>query len=63
MALPTLQIVEKSFRKGAVVVTDNTIGSAVGYESLLKYLRDPVGRYTTLTMPYHNGLELSVYKG
>lgn len=61
MALPTLKVVQPKMRPGAVVITDNTIGSAKGYEELLNYLRGPEGKFINLTLPYHKGLEMSVY--
>jgi hypothetical protein len=48
-------------RYGAVVITDNTIGSAEKYEDLLNYLRHPDSGFTNLTLPYSRGLEMSVY--
>jgi len=61
LALPTLQIVLPKLRPGAVVITDNTIGSAARYKDLLAFLRDPKNGFINQTLPYHNGLEVSVY--
>ncbi|KAJ6440122.1 O-methyltransferase [Purpureocillium lavendulum] len=61
MALPTLKVVQPKMRPGAVVITDNTIGSAPGYKELLNYLRGPESKFINLTLPYHKGLEMSVY--
>lgn len=47
-------------RPGAVVIVDNTIGSAVAYTELLAHLRSPDGSYTNLTLPYTKGLEMSI---
>jgi len=61
-ALPTLKIVQSHLRPGAVIVVDNTISAAKGYAELLSYVRDPEGPFTTITIPYKDGLELIVYK-
>ncbi|KAF3925959.1 hypothetical protein ABW20_dc0106643 [Dactylellina cionopaga] len=61
MALPTLKLVQSKLRSGAVIITDNTIGSAMGYKELLDYMRVPDSGFTNLTLPYHKGLEMSVY--
>jgi hypothetical protein len=45
-----------------VIVVDNTISAAKGYAELLSYVRDPEGPFTTITIPYKDGLELIVYK-
>ncbi|OJJ48706.1 hypothetical protein ASPZODRAFT_1661276 [Penicilliopsis zonata CBS 506.65] len=61
MALPALKLVQPHMRHGAVVVADNTIGSAEKYKDLLDYLRDPANHFSNMTLPFHNGLEVSVY--
>ena len=61
MALPTLKIVQPKMRHGAVVITDNTIGSAKGYKDLFQYLRRPGSNFINLTLPYNKGLEMSIY--
>ncbi|XHF96460.1 hypothetical protein AWENTII_000096 [Aspergillus wentii] len=61
MALPTLKLIQPRMRHGAVVIADNTIKGARGYEDLLNYLRAPDSGFTNLTLPYTNGLEMSVY--
>lgn len=61
LALPTLRLVEKRLRRGAVIVTDNTISGAERYKDLLQYLRDPQSPFTNTTLPYTNGLEMSVF--
>jgi hypothetical protein len=50
-------------RLGAVVICDNSISSASRYAELQTYIRDPANGYTNLTVPYNNGLEMSVYLG
>lgn len=61
MALPTLQVVQPKMRPGAVVIVDNTIGSASGYKDLLEYMRGPESPFINLTLPYNKGLEMSIY--
>lgn len=61
MALPTLKLVQPKLRYGAVVVSDNTLSAAEGYKDLLEYLRVPGSGFSTLTLPYKGGLEMSVY--
>jgi len=61
MALPALEVVLPRFRRGSVVVTDNTISSKQGYESFLRFLHDPKNGFRTLTLPFDGGLELSMY--
>ncbi|KAK6534840.1 hypothetical protein TWF281_006139 [Arthrobotrys megalospora] len=61
MALPTLKLVQPKFRPGSVVIADNTIGSAAEYKELFDYIRAPDSGFTNITLPYHKGLEMSVY--
>lgn len=63
LALPALQVVEPRLRPGAVVICDNSTSSASRYADLQTYIRDPKNDYTNLTVPYNNGLEMSVYLG
>ena len=61
LALPTLKTVLPKLRRGADVLTDNTISGAEGYKDLLTYLRAPENGFHTVTLPYSNGFEMSVY--
>ncbi|KAL2436196.1 hypothetical protein ABEF95_004861 [Exophiala dermatitidis] len=61
LALPVLKLVQPKLRRGAVVITDNSIGAAKGYKDLLEYLRAEDSGFTNLTLPYSKGLEMSVY--
>lgn len=61
MALPTLKLIQPKMRRGAVVLADNTVKSAEKYKELLDYLRAPENGFSNLTLPYSNGLEMSVY--
>ncbi|KAI1145079.1 O-methyltransferase [Nemania diffusa] len=62
LALPTLKIVQPKLKYGAVVLTDNTISGATGYADLLAYLRASGSGFYNVTLPYTNGLEMSVYR-
>ncbi|KAH8757198.1 S-adenosyl-L-methionine-dependent methyltransferase [Diaporthe sp. PMI_573] len=61
LALPALKIVQPKLRSGAVVIVDNTISGEERYKDLLQHLRDPESGFSNLTVPYHNGLDVSVY--
>jgi hypothetical protein len=61
VALPALEAVRPRLRPGAAVVTDNPISSADGYKDLFGVIRNPSGPFTSTTLPYKNGLELSIY--
>ncbi|KAH6691316.1 O-methyltransferase [Plectosphaerella plurivora] len=61
LALPTLKTVLPALRRGAVVLTDNTISSADGYKDLLEFLREPANGFQNQTLPFTNGFEMSVY--
>lgn len=61
MAFPTLKVVQPKLRHGAVVVIDNTTGAATRYRELLDHMRHPGSGFVNSTLPFHNGLELSVY--
>ncbi|GKZ80004.1 hypothetical protein AnigIFM56816_004214 [Aspergillus niger] len=61
LALPTLKTVLPRLRHGAVVLADNTISGAQGYTDLLSFLRSPENGFRNMTLPFTNGLEMSVY--
>lgn len=61
LALPTLKIVQPKLKSGAVVIVDNTISGEERYKDLLQHLRDTESGFSNLTVPYHNGLDVSVY--
>ncbi|OAL47387.1 S-adenosyl-L-methionine-dependent methyltransferase [Pyrenochaeta sp. DS3sAY3a] len=61
LALPTLKTILPKLRRGAVVLTDNTISGAEGYRDLLTFLRNPENGFQNTTLPYTNGFEMSVY--
>lgn len=61
LALPTLEIVQPHLRHGAVILADNTISSVEGYAEYLAYIREPENGFRTMTLPFNNGFEMSVY--
>ncbi|KAG6909280.1 hypothetical protein DXG01_001224 [Tephrocybe rancida] len=61
MALPTLKLIQPKLRHGAVIIADNTVQFAAEYKDLLDHLRAPGSGFMNLTLPYSNGLEMSVY--
>ncbi|KAK6506814.1 hypothetical protein TWF481_005274 [Arthrobotrys musiformis] len=61
MVVPTLKLVQPRFRPGSVVIADNTVGSAADYQEFFDYIRAPDSGFTNITLPYHKGLEMSVY--
>lgn len=61
LALPTVKTVLPRLRYGAVVLTENTVFGAKGYADLLEYLRTPENGFQNMTLPFTNGLEMSVF--
>jgi hypothetical protein len=61
LALPTLKLVRKHLRRGALVVADNTVMSKRRYQEFLDYLYDPRSGFKSVSTPYKGGLELAVY--
>ncbi|KAM3567020.1 hypothetical protein ARSEF4850_000054 [Beauveria asiatica] len=60
MALPTLKIVQRKMRRGAIVIADNTT-VCEGYDEMLTYMRNPDSGFITMTLPFSQGLEFCVY--
>lgn len=61
MVIPTLEILEPRFRRGTVLIADNTVSSSNGYESFFERVKAPGGNYRTLTLPFSGGLEMVTY--
>ncbi|KAF2759668.1 S-adenosyl-L-methionine-dependent methyltransferase [Pseudovirgaria hyperparasitica] len=61
LAMPALELLLPQLNYGAVVVTDNVVHAAEGYSDLLGFLRGPEGPFESVTLPYHGGMEFSVY--
>ncbi len=60
MALPALELVTPALRPGALVVCDNVVSGHRQYADYLDYVRDPAGPFTSITLPGHGGLEISL---
>jgi predicted O-methyltransferase YrrM len=60
MARPAIELVGPHLRPGAVVIADNVTQFAEAYEDYFEYVRAPANRFTTMTLPFENGLGMSV---
>lgn len=57
---PAIELVAPHLSEGAVVVCDNTKIHRALYSDYFDFLNDPTNRFTTMTLPFQGGLELSV---
>jgi predicted O-methyltransferase YrrM len=60
MARPAIELVAPHMRVGAVVIADNTTAFRESYCGYLAFLADPVNGFSTRTLPFEGGLEMSV---
>jgi predicted O-methyltransferase YrrM len=60
MARPALERIGPNLRAGAVVICDNTAAYRDHYRDYFDYLGDPANRFSTMTLPFDGGLEMSV---
>ena len=60
MVMRTVEIIKPKLRRGAIIVADNTLSSK-GYDDYCDYVRNPDNGFVNLTVPYSNGLEMSIY--
>jgi predicted O-methyltransferase YrrM len=60
MARPALELIAPHLSRGGVVVCDNTKDHRRHYSDYFTFLNDPVNSFTTMTLPFQGGLELSV---
>ena len=60
VAMPALERVSASLRRGAIVVCDNTTVDAVEYRDYFEFVNDPSNRFRTMTVPFDGGFELTV---
>jgi predicted O-methyltransferase YrrM len=60
MARPALELVAPRLRPGAVVLCDNTAIYREDYADYFAFIEDPANGFTTMTLPFAGGLELSV---
>ena len=63
MVRPAVERVAPHMRKGAVVVADNTAAFREAYADYFDFLSDPRNGFSTSTLPFEGGLELSVKTG
>lgn len=60
VALPALERVSPSLRRGAIVACDNTTVDAAEYCDYFEFINDPKNRFRTMTIPFQGGFELTV---
>jgi predicted O-methyltransferase YrrM len=60
MARPALELISPHLSQGAVVVCDNTKQHRGFYSDYFAFLHDPANSFTTMTLPFQGGLEISV---
>jgi predicted O-methyltransferase YrrM len=60
MARPAIELVGPRLRAGAVVVADNVSQFADAYADYFDYINDPANAFSTMTLPFENGLGMSV---
>jgi predicted O-methyltransferase YrrM len=60
VALDALERISPHLRPGAVVITDNTARHRDSYAAYFEFVHDPANRFTTQTLPFDGGLELTV---
>ena len=62
MVLPVIKLIEPRLKPGCIFIADNTISSAEGYQDFFNHINAFGSGYTTLTLPYENGLGMTVYR-
>jgi predicted O-methyltransferase YrrM len=60
MARPALDLVGPHLRVGAVIVADNVRQFPEACRDYFDYLENPANKFTSLTLPFEGGLEMSV---
>lgn len=63
MARPALELVAPHLAPGAIVLCDNTEQYRTEYADYFAFINDPANAFTTMTLPFRGGLELSVRCG
>jgi predicted O-methyltransferase YrrM len=61
MARPALELVAPHLRSGAIVICDNTEAYRDAYADYFAFINDPANGFSTMTLPFTGGLELSVH--
>ena len=60
MARPAIELIGPHMRVGAVVIADNVSQFTEPYEDYFAYINDPANKFSTMTLPFAGGLEMSV---
>ncbi|TWT00668.1 O-methyltransferase [Reyranella sp. CPCC 100927] len=60
MARPAVELVAPHLRPGATIVTDNTAQFRHAYRHFFEFVEDPKNGFTTQTLPFQGGLEVTV---
>ena len=60
MARPAMELIAPHLRPGAVVIADNTSAFPEAYEEYFAFVNAPERGFTTQTLPFSGGLELTV---
>jgi predicted O-methyltransferase YrrM len=63
MVRPALELTVPHLRPRAVIITDNTEIDRSAYADFFAFINDPAQRFTTMTLPFSGGLEMSVRLG
>jgi len=61
MARAALELVTPFLRRGAVVVCDNTESLRAEYADYFAFIASAANRPSTMTLPFHGGLEMTVF--
>jgi len=60
LMLPLLKQLQEKLRSGAVVIALRPAGERRAYAAYLRYVRDPLGGFTSIELPCREHIELSV---
>jgi predicted O-methyltransferase YrrM len=60
LARPVMELVGPHLRAGAIVIADNTDTYRIAYGEYFDYLGNPANGFSTMTLPFDGGLEMSV---
>jgi len=60
VALQALELVSPHLRSGAIVACDNTEVDIAEYHDYFKFIKNPMNRFRTMTLPFDGGFEISV---
>jgi predicted O-methyltransferase YrrM len=63
LARPAIELVGPHIRPGGIVIADNTDTYRIAYGDYFAWLNDKANGFSTMTLPFDGGLELSVKTG